>query len=346
VSVTGPVGNVPNANRAVVPLTSVALRTIACDALAGFAETTRHPTPDGATVTSAVSGAVSGISSMHPIPPAAATTSNVPSKSERERDALIMFSPRAGWCPTRRRITTPDRACACACVPTRRPGNQPRGRRASAGNRIRGRSCNGLVYGPQRAPMIGEKRQGGSVSPGEEGEVDDLTLARARAGDELAQTAVVDRYQRRLYALVSRLMVTRPELIDDLAQESFMKVLRALPRFDPGGPARLSTWILTVATRTCLDALKAKRPAAEELPASLPAPSDPEDEVAQRQLGRRVEAAMARLPEEMRAVVVLRAYHDFDYDEIAAALGLELGTVKSRLGRARAALREALEDLP
>jgi RNA polymerase sigma-70 factor (ECF subfamily) len=60
-------------------------------------------------------------------------------------------------------------------------------------------------------------------------------------------------------------------------------------------------------------------------------------------MGRRVEAAMARLPEEMRAVVVLRAYHDFDYDEIAAALGLEPGTVKSRLGRARSALREVLE---
>ena len=194
--------------------------------------------------------------------------------------------------------------------------------------------------------MMGEKRQGGGVSPDEQGELDDLTLARARAGDEAARTALVDRYQRRVYALVARLMVTRPELIDDLAQESFMKVLRALSQFDPGGPARLSTWILTVATRTCLDALKAKRPAAEELPESLPAPSDPEHEAAQRQTGRRVQAAMARLPEEMRAVVILRAYHDLDYDEIALALGLELGTVKSRLGRARAALREALEDLP
>jgi len=146
--------------------------------------------------------------------------------------------------------------------------------------------------------------------------------------------------------LVARLMVTRAELTDDLAQDSFVKVLRALPNFDPRGPARLSSWILTVATRTCLDALKAKRPAAEEIPASLAAASNPEDETAQRQIGRRVQAAMARLPEEMRAVLILRAYHDFDYDEIAAALGVELGTVKSRLGRARAALREALGDMP
>jgi RNA polymerase sigma-70 factor (ECF subfamily) len=194
--------------------------------------------------------------------------------------------------------------------------------------------------------MVTEKPARGGGSPAEQGEIDDLTLARARAGDEAARADLVDRYQRRLYALVGRLMVARPELIDDLAQESFVKVLRGLPGFDPRGPARLSTWILTIATRTCLDALKAKRPAAQEIPESLAAPSDPEQETAQRQMGRRVQAAMARLPEEMRAVVILRAYHDFDYDQIAAALGLELGTVKSRLGRARVALREALGETP
>jgi RNA polymerase sigma-70 factor (ECF subfamily) len=194
--------------------------------------------------------------------------------------------------------------------------------------------------------MTTEKGTQGGVSPAERGELDDLTLARARAGDDAARAALVERYQRRLYALVARLMASRPELVDDLAQESFVKVLRALPEFDPRGPARLSTWILTVATRTCLDVLRAKRPPVEAIPESLASPSNPEDETAQRQMGRRVQAAMARLPEDMRAVVILRAYHDFDYDEIAAALGLELGTVKSRLGRARVALREALEETP
>lgn len=194
--------------------------------------------------------------------------------------------------------------------------------------------------------MALEKRTRGGISAGERGEIDDLTLARARAGDEVARTALVDRYQRRLYALVARLMVTRPELIDDLAQESFVKVLRGLPGFDPLGPARLSTWILTVATRTCLDVLRAKRPNTESIPESLASPSNPEDETARRQAGRLVEEAMSRLSEEMRAVVVLRAYHEFDYHEIAAALGLEIGTVKSRLGRARLALREALGETP
>jgi RNA polymerase sigma factor (sigma-70 family) len=190
-----------------------------------------------------------------------------------------------------------------------------------------------------------EDRAEDGVPPGR-GELDDLTLARARAGDEQALTALVDRDQRRVYALVTRMLVGHPQQVEDLAQEVFVKVLVGLPRFDPRGPAKLSSWILTVATRACLDVLKAKRPQTQEVPDSLPAASDPEGETAQRQMGRRVEAAMAQLSEDMRAVIVLRAYHDFDYDEIAAALGLEVGTVKSRLGRARIALKEVLEGEP
>ncbi len=181
--------------------------------------------------------------------------------------------------------------------------------------------------------------------PPDLGEVDDVTLVRARAGDDGALENVVDRYQRRVYALVGRMMVGREQQVDDIAQEVFVKVLLGLPRFDPRGPARLSTWILTVATRTCLDVLRVKRPAAEQIPESLVSNADPEDEVARRQVGRMVAAAMEQLPEDMRAVVILRAYHDFDYDEIAAALGIEMGTVKSRLGRARSALRQALEGV-
>jgi RNA polymerase sigma-70 factor (ECF subfamily) len=193
--------------------------------------------------------------------------------------------------------------------------------------------------------MATETRMEDGPLRSDQGELDDLTLARARAGEEAALEALVDRYQRRVYSLVGRMMVSRPQLVEDLAQEVFVKVLHALPRFDARGPARLSTWILTVATRTCLDVLRSKRPEAEEIPGTLESSSDPEGETAQRQMGRRVQAAMAKLPEDMRAVVVLRGYHDLDYDEIAAALGIEVGTVKSRLGRARAALREALEGM-
>jgi RNA polymerase sigma-70 factor, ECF subfamily len=178
-------------------------------------------------------------------------------------------------------------------------------------------------------------------------EIDELTLARARRGESSALTALVRHYQRPVYALCARLLVgRRAEAVDDVTQEAFIRICRGLGRFTPEGKARLTTWILTVATRTCLNALRDARRAAALAPATAAeaAPDDPEQAALDREQRRRVEAAMAALPEEMRAVLVLRAYHDFDYDEIAAALGLEIGTVKSRLGRARAALREALID--
>jgi RNA polymerase sigma-70 factor (ECF subfamily) len=178
-------------------------------------------------------------------------------------------------------------------------------------------------------------------------EIDELTLARARRGDSSALSALVRHYQRPVYALVARLLVgRRAEALDDVAQEAFIRVCRGLPRFAPEGTARLSTWILTVATRTCLNVLRDGRRAEALTPMGAPdvCSDDPEQTALERERRRRVEAAMAALPEDMRAVLVLRAYHDFDYDEIAAALGLEIGTVKSRLGRARTALREALAD--
>jgi RNA polymerase sigma-70 factor (ECF subfamily) len=176
------------------------------------------------------------------------------------------------------------------------------------------------------------------------GELDEFTLRRAQAGNPEALRALVVQYQRPVYALVGRILAAQPALVDDTAQEAFLKVLNAIPRFDPGGPARLSTWILTIATRTSIDALRKVVPlaAVEER-----VDSSPERALVTRDLGRRVSAAMAALPSDWRAALVLRAYHDFDYPEIATALGIEIGTVKSRIARARQALREALgEEAP
>jgi RNA polymerase sigma-70 factor, ECF subfamily len=178
-------------------------------------------------------------------------------------------------------------------------------------------------------------------------ELDELTLARARRGETSALSELIRHYQRPVFALCGRLMCTRsPAHVEDVAQEAFIRVIRGIGKFDPGGPARLSTWILTVATRTCLNALRGRR-REEPLDAAGDAnrvaeDASPEQSALAEERRRRVETAMAGLPEDMRAVLVLRAYHDLDYPEIAAALELEVGTVKSRLSRARAALREAL----
>src|SRR4051812_47997984 len=114
-------------------------------------------------------------------------------------------------------------------------------------------------------------------------ELDEVTLARARRGDSSALSALVRWYQRPVYALVARLMIGRAAgTRDDVAQEIFIRVCRGLARFDPAGPARLSTWILTVAARTCLNALRDGRRAAAQDPApelsavAVAAPDDPE----------------------------------------------------------------------
>ena len=175
------------------------------------------------------------------------------------------------------------------------------------------------------------------------GELDDLTLARARRGDPSAQALLIERYGRQVYALVGRMMAGRGHVVDDLAQDTMIKVLTNLHRYDPAGPAKLSTWILTVATRTCIDGLRQARPSVSlDAIDAMRSSEDLERRAGQRELTRQVVEAMAELPADQRAVLVLRAYHDFDYAEIAEALGVEEGTVKSRLGRARAALRRAL----
>ncbi|MCC6748190.1 MAG: sigma-70 family RNA polymerase sigma factor [Deltaproteobacteria bacterium] len=173
-------------------------------------------------------------------------------------------------------------------------------------------------------------------------ELDQITLARARRGDRSAQADLVTHYGPQIYALVGRLMVSQPSQVDDLAQDTLIKVLGALPHFDPQGPARLSTWILTVATRTCLDVLRRRRRVEPLVDEPEGTSASPERTATDRQLARKVMRAMAELPDEQRAVLVLRAYHDWDYDEIGTALKLEPGTVKSRLSRARQALRQAL----
>ena len=177
-------------------------------------------------------------------------------------------------------------------------------------------------------------------------ELDELTLRRAQRGEEAACRALVERYQRPVFALIGR-MLGRRDGVEDLAQETFLRAFRALADFDPRGPARLSTWLLTIATRLCLDALRRRVP--ETLPLesarALEGGARTDATVDRRTLGLALAAAVASLPHDQRAVVVLREWHELDYDEIAHALDLDLGTVKSRLSRARAALRQALEEV-
>ncbi len=172
-------------------------------------------------------------------------------------------------------------------------------------------------------------------------ELDESTLRRAQNGDAAALHRFVKIYQGRVHAVIARTIPRRPDLVEDLAQDSFIKALRALPRFEVGGAARLSTWVITIAVRTALDAQKkAKRPPLTVVPQ---APVGPAQHVSAAELHRQVEDFLQTLEPSTRAVLVLRFFHELELQEIAEALDLELGTVKSRLARARKRLAKQLE---
>jgi RNA polymerase sigma-70 factor, ECF subfamily len=180
------------------------------------------------------------------------------------------------------------------------------------------------------------------------GELAPAVVERARTGDAEAFRALVLHHQDAVHALLYRLLAPsgRESCIEDCTQEAFLRVYRALPGFDPHGPAKLSTWILTVATRLALNELRRPTlvvPVAElsSLPVASPHRADSLAE--RRALGQAIRDALGQLPPEQRAVLVLREMHGLEYAEMAEALDLDLGTLKSRLSRARAAMRAALE---
>src|SRR5262249_24112249 len=114
------------------------------------------------------------------------------------------------------------------------------------------------------------------VPKGTRAEIDPATLEACRAGNPVATRAFVERYQRTVFAFLSRALGRGPH-VEDLAQEVFLRAWRALPRFEPGGSARVSTWLLTIARRLAVDARRRARrmcPAIDEL-ADIPGNFDP-----------------------------------------------------------------------
>ncbi len=181
-------------------------------------------------------------------------------------------------------------------------------------------------------------------------EIDVATIHAAQGGERWARRALVDMYQRRVHALVWRMLASagRRQVVEDVVQDAFIRVFGALPRFSPDGTARLSTWILSISTRTAIDELRRRRPAM----ASLEIVADdvgggerPDTRSEHASTGRAIARAVASLSPEVRAAFVLRAYHDLGYAEIADTLGVGVGTVKSRLWRAKAALQQHLTEV-
>jgi RNA polymerase sigma-70 factor, ECF subfamily len=176
---------------------------------------------------------------------------------------------------------------------------------------------------------------------------DDELVRAAQRGDAAAMEELLRRHYDRVHAVCRRIAGASRDA-DDAAQEAMIRIVRSLDRFD--GRAAFGTWAYRIATNAALDELR-KRKRRPQLhvvdPDADTRPTDPIDPLADRTIeavGERlaIEEALADLPEEFKASVVMRDIGDLDYAEIAEALGVPVGTVKSRIARGRRILVDRL----
>ena len=195
-----------------------------------------------------------------------------------------------------------------------------------------------------------------AVRPGSWQDVEDreaTLVARCAQGDEAACVDLVNEHQRMVFQLAYHLLGDRDEALD-LSQDVFFKVFRTLSQFR--GQSQLRTWIYRIVVNQSRNRQRwwrrRRRSSQVSLDLHVSKHGDPVGEaqmapdrlVARKELGRRLWAALEGLPFDQRSVVVLREIDGLSYEEIAFSLGVTLGTVKSRLTRARQALRSVLQE--
>lgn len=187
-------------------------------------------------------------------------------------------------------------------------------------------------------------------------EQSDLSLVElAQRGDAGAFDALVRRYQHKVVKLVMR-YVRDPAEAEDIAQEAFIKAYRALPRFR--GDSAFYTWLYRIAINTAKNTLAARarspieyqldRPEGEDGPdlqSRMKDTATPEALAMTDEIRETVNAAIERLPEDLRTAIVLRELEGLSYEEIAAAMECPVGTVRSRIFRAREAIDARLREV-
>ncbi len=188
-----------------------------------------------------------------------------------------------------------------------------------------------------------------------ERDVDAELVSRVQAGDKQAFDLLVIKYQRKIMRLLSR-MIRDPAEIEDVAQEAFIKAYRALPQFR--GESAFYTWLYRIAINTARNWLAANKrapstPSAFENEEGetfnesdvLTDGSNPESEMASRQIAETVNKAINDLPEELRNAIVMREIDGMSYEDIAESMNCPIGTVRSRIFRAREAIATRLRPL-
>jgi RNA polymerase sigma-70 factor (ECF subfamily) len=187
---------------------------------------------------------------------------------------------------------------------------------------------------------------------------DQQVVELARKGREPAYRELIGRYQRPVFSLIYR-MVRDREKSEDLTQETFIKVLNAIERYDPS--YKFSSWIFKIAHNTSLDHLRKKEPETLSMQGSPHARTDaeieassinpeshghnPEEYTSNRELGSEIDQAIARLRPEYRTAIILCHVEGRAYEEIAEIMDVPLGTVKTYIHRARNDLKKQLEHL-
>lgn len=182
---------------------------------------------------------------------------------------------------------------------------------------------------------------------------DEMLVKKAQDGDQNSLSDLITRYERKTYNLAYRLMGNHADA-SDAAQEALVRICMRLQNFR--GDSAFSTWLFRVVTNTCLDELRRRgrlRHASlddvlpvEEGAVSRQAPDEadsPVEHAERQEVQAAVKRAINRLPDEYRVVVIMRDLQGLSYHEIAAMLDTTLGTIKSRLHRARQALRTIIK---
>jgi RNA polymerase sigma-70 factor (ECF subfamily) len=170
-------------------------------------------------------------------------------------------------------------------------------------------------------------------------------VERCRRGDERAFQELVDGYKDLVFALIARTTPDRSRA-EDLAQDVFLRVYRGLPYFR--GEARLSTWIYRIVANVCIHEHQTRTPPTEPLDENRtteqPGAAARDRQFSDLELRDRLEKAIARLPANYRLLVAGHYLQGVQYEDLAQALELPLGTVKTQLHRAKRQLRRLLED--
>jgi RNA polymerase sigma-70 factor, ECF subfamily len=163
-------------------------------------------------------------------------------------------------------------------------------------------------------------------------------VERCRAGDEDAFRELVEQYKDLVFALIARTVQDRSRA-EDLAQDVFLRIHRGLPYFR--GEARLSTWIYRIVANVCVQNPGRARPGVALDDARTPSATD--RQYGDFELRDRLEKAIARLPPQYRFVIAAHYLEGVQYEDLAEALQVPLGTVKTQLYRAKQQLRRLLE---